>query len=159
MTAPAAPVRRPAPRHAAPVHGTQIMVVHIAGDAYAADVRGHEVRVDQPLDLGGTDTAPSPSELFVVSLASCVTFYGGRFLERHGLSRTGFGVRADYRMADGPPARIASINLRVIVPAGLPVGLVAPLRAVVTHCTVHNTLRDPPVVDIEIDGEPVLGPD
>ena len=56
-------------------------------------------------------------------------------------------------------ARIGSIHLRVIVPAGLPVGLVRPLRSVVSHCNVHNTLREPPTVDIQIDGQPVLVPD
>jgi hypothetical protein len=39
---------------------------------------------------------------------------------------------------------VASISLRVIVPAGLPAGLMKPLHAVVSHCTVHNTLREPP---------------
>jgi hypothetical protein len=33
-------------------------------------------------------------------------------------------------------------------------GLVKPLHAVVSHCTVHNTLREPPTVDIKIDIEP-----
>jgi hypothetical protein len=47
----------------------------------------------------------------------------------------------------------------VIVPAGLPVALVRPLRSVVSHCTVHNTLREPPTVEIQIDGQPVLVPD
>jgi putative redox protein len=111
------------------------------------------VWVDQPLAAGGTDAAPTPSELFVASLATCAAYYAGQCLERHGLSRTGFAVHAKYRMADRPPARIASIHLRVIVPAGLPVGLVRPLRAVVSHCTVHNTLREPPTVDIQIDGQ------
>ena len=45
------------------------------------------------------------------------------------------------------------------VPAGLPVELVKRLHAVVSHCTVHNTLREPPTVDIKIDAEPVLVPD
>ena len=47
----------------------------------------------------------------------------------------------------------------MIVPAGLPVGLVKRLHAVVSHCTVHNTLREPPTIDIKIDAEPVLVPD
>jgi hypothetical protein len=69
-------------------------------------------------------------ELFVVSLATCVAYFAGQYLERHGVDRAGLAV--------------ASISLRVIVLAVLPAGLMKPLHAVVSHCTVHNTLREPP---------------
>jgi putative redox protein len=159
MTSPAAPAQRPLESRPNDGSAPTILVEHIAGTEYVATVRGHKVQVDQPLAGGGTDEAASPVELFVVSLATCVAYFAGQYLERHGLSRAGLAVHADYRKSDRPPARVASINLRVIVPAGLPVGLVKPLRAVVSHCTVHNTLREPPTVDIKIDGEPVLPPD
>ena len=113
-------------------------------------MRGHQVRVDQPLAAGGTDEAPTPVELLVVSLATCVAYFAGQYLERHGVSRAGLAVHAEYRKTARPPARVASIHLRVIVPAGLPIGFAKPLHAVVSHCTVHNTLREPPTVDITI---------
>jgi putative redox protein len=72
------------------------VVEHNTVTRYVATVRGHEVRVDQPLAAGGTDEAPTPVELFVVSLATCVAYYAGRYLERHGLSRAGLAVRAEY---------------------------------------------------------------
>lgn len=153
MTGPARPAGRP--RASRPEGGSAntVLVKHSAGMRYVATVRGHEVRVDQPLADGGTDKAPSPVELFVVSLATCVAYFAGQYLKRHEVSRAGFAVYAEYRKT-GRPARVASINLRVIVPAGLPVGLVKPLHAVVSHCTVHNTLQEPPTVDIKIDSEP-----
>jgi putative redox protein len=33
--------------------------------------RTFEIRVDEPLDAGGDDTGPQPTELFLASLASC----------------------------------------------------------------------------------------
>lgn len=39
---------------------TTVVVNHSAGTQYVATVRRHEVRVDQALDSGGTDEAPSP---------------------------------------------------------------------------------------------------
>jgi putative redox protein len=159
MTSPLAPVRQPLQSHPEGGSANTVVVEHNTVTKYVATVRGHEVRVDQPLAAGGTDEAPTPVELFVVSLATCVAYYAGRYLDRHGLSRAGLAVHAEYRKADPPPARIASIHLRVIVPAGLPTGMVKPLHAVVSHCTVHNTLREPPTVDIQIDGQPVVVPD
>ena len=162
MTSPAAPVGRPLESRPEEGSATTVVVEHTTGTKYVATVRGHEVRVDQPLAGGGTDEAPTPVELFVVSLATCVAYFAGQYLERHGVSRAGLAVHAEYRKTDRPPARVASINLRLIVPAGLPVGLGKRLHAVVSHCTVHNTLREPPTVDIKIDvgglDRPITGP-
>ena len=122
----------------------------VAGEVYEVTVRGHRLVVDQPADVGGQDSAPTPTELFVASLASCVAFYAGRFLTRHGYSRDGLAVSAEYEMASDRPARVSSISLRVRVPAGLPPQRRAALRAVVSHCTVHNSLASPPSVTIDL---------
>jgi putative redox protein len=122
----------------------------IAGEAYEVTVRGHRLAVDQPADAGGQDSAPTPTELFVASLASCVAFYAGRFLTRHGYSRDGLAVSAGYEMASDRPARVSSVRLMVRVPAGLPPQRWAALRAVVSHCTVHNSLTSPPSVSIDL---------
>jgi len=122
----------------------------VAGEAYEVTVRGHRLVVDQPADAGGQDSAPTPTELFVASLASCVAFYAGRFLTRHGYSRDGLAVSAGYEMASDRPARVSSVRLAVRVPADLPPERWAALRAVASHCTVHNSLASPPSVTIDL---------
>ena len=67
------------------------------GESYEVSVRGHGFTVDQPVTAGGMDTAPTPTELFVASLATCVAFYAGRYLTRHGYSRDGLGVSVDFQ--------------------------------------------------------------
>jgi uncharacterized OsmC-like protein len=130
--------------------GSQLDVRFVAGESYEVGVRGHRVLVDQPSGLGGGDTAPTPTELFVASLATCVAFYAGRYLTRHGYSREGLAVSAAFAMAADRPARVRTIRLTVHVPAGLPEGRRAALRAVASHCTVHNSLTDPPAVTIDL---------
>lgn len=120
------------------------------GEAYEIAVRGHRVAVDQPAEAGGQDTAPSPTELFVASLASCVAFYAGRYLTRHGQDRTGLTVSASYKLAADHPARVRSIRICVKVPTDLPEARWPALAAVLRRCTVHNTLRNPPEVDIQL---------
>ncbi|AYV33005.1 MULTISPECIES: OsmC family protein [Streptomyces] len=126
-------------------------VTHVEGDVYAIDVRGHQLRVDQPLDAGGTDTAPTPTELCAASLATCVAFYAGRYLLRHGLPRTGLSVRTEFAMAADPPARVAAVHVVVTPPPELPEERRAGLLAVASHCTVHNTLRQPPETTVELE--------
>lgn len=122
----------------------------VAWEAYEVTVRGHRLVVDQPADAGGQDSAPTPTELFVASLATCVAFYAGRYLTRHGYSRDGLAVSVGYDMASDRPARVSGVRLAVRVPAGLPPGRWAALRAVVSHCTVHNSLASPPSVTIDL---------
>jgi putative redox protein len=122
----------------------------VAGEAYEVTVRGHRLMVDQPADAGGQDSAPTPTELFVASLATCVAFYAGRFLTRHGYSRDGLAMSVGYEMASDRPARVGDIRLTLRVPAGLPPERWAALRAVVSHCTVHNSLASPPSVTIDL---------
>ena len=128
----------------------QVDVRFVAGESYEVAVRGHRVLVDQPADAGGQDVAPTPTELFVGSLAACVAFYAGRYLTRHGYSRDGLAVSADFDMATDRPARVSVIRLAVRVPTDLPADRRPALRAVVLHCTVHNSLIAPPSVDIDL---------
>jgi uncharacterized OsmC-like protein len=134
-----------------PATGTQGMdVTFHAGESYEVTVRGHEFTVDQPATSGGTDSAPTPTELFVASLATCVAFYAGRYLSRHGYSRDGLGVSVSFRMADDKPARVTDIQLTVRVPADLPAQRWPALRAIASHCTVHNSLVIPPAIDLDL---------
>ncbi|MET8762949.1 OsmC family protein [Lentzea sp. NPDC004782] len=129
----------------------RLTVRHVRDDEYAIRLRAHELHTDQP----ESDRAPSPIELFVASLATCVAHYCGTYLRRHELPEDGHAVHAEYEMAADRPARVAAIRVRVHVDASLTPQQKAALQAVVNHCTVHNTLRQPPVVEIRVDsGDP-----
>jgi putative redox protein len=127
-----------------------IEVRHDDGDRFTVSVRGHELTVDQPELDGGTDAGPTPTELFVASLAACVGFYAGRFLRRHGIGAAGLEVGCTWSMAEDRPARVGAIDLTVRPPDGFPEDQRARLLAVVEHCTVHNSLMQVPDIRIGI---------
>ncbi len=124
-----------------------LVVHHLDGDRFAIDVRGHTLLVDQPAELGGSDTAPTPTELFVGGLASCVAFYARRYLARHQIDAAGLTVSASYEIG-GRPNKVQRMVITVTPPADLPAGRRDAFLAVASHCTVHNTLTEP--ADIEI---------
>src|SRR5487761_1485755 len=131
-TAPAATAERESQVQADPAG--RVTVRHAGGDAYAITVRGHAVLVDQPEADGGQDAAATPPELLVASLASCVAFYAGRYLLRHGLDRSGLAVTAEFTMASSRPARVGDVRLRISVPGGIPPQRRDALLAVASHC-------------------------
>jgi uncharacterized OsmC-like protein len=127
----------------------QVEVSYLGGESYAVATRGHTLLTDQPATAGGADTAMTPTELLIASLSSCVAFYAGRYLTRHGLNRSGLHVTATFTTATTRPARVGEVRLTIRVP-GIPPSRQAALLAVASHCTVHNTLRQPPDIAIEI---------
>jgi uncharacterized OsmC-like protein len=127
----------------------RVRVDYEAGDRFRIAVRQHTISVDQPASDGGEDTAPTPTELFIASLASCVAFYARRFAARHDIPTDGLAVTAEFSMASHP-ARVGEITLQLHVPAELSPEQQAALVAVTSHCTVHSTLMQPPEVRIEL---------
>lgn len=146
-SSPVTPVVRATTPGAEPI---TMRVDHDSGDRFAIQIRGHSVVVDQPLEMGGEDVGPTPTELFVASLASCVGFYARRYLARHDLDATGLAVEVTYTMAT-KPSRVGDVTLRLVVPAGVPLQRQAALMAMAGHCTVHNTLTVTPEVTISLD--------
>ena len=131
-----------------------LVVHHLDGDRFSIDVRGHTLLVDQPTDAGGSDTAPTPTELFMAGLASCVAFYARRYLARHHLDAAGLTVSASYGIG-GRPTRVHGIRIVVTPPVGLPADRRDAFLAVASHCTVHNTLTEPADVEIGLAADVV----
>ena len=124
-----------------------IEIRHLTGDRFAVGIRGHELIVDQP---SGSDpgAGPTPTELFVAGLGTCVGFYVERYLRRHHLPLEGLAVSVEYEIGERP-ARVTTVGIRLALPAGVPSERLPGLMAVASHCTVHNSLEDPPEVTIK----------
>jgi len=118
-------------------------------DRFDIDVRDHTITVDQPVDVGGADVGPTPTELFVASLASCVAFYARRYLRRHRLDPAGLEVTTSYRMG-AKPARVAAVDMEIHLSREIPSERRAGLLAQARHCTVHNSIAHTPDIAITL---------
>ena len=128
---------------------TTVRVVHVEGDRFELAVRHHRLHTDQAIEDGGGDTAPTPVELFISSLAACAAVYARGYLVRHDLPTDGLCVEADFSMASRP-TRVGTISIRIEVPIGVPADKWGAMLAVARHCTIHNTLEVPPTVTIDL---------
>lgn len=125
-----------------------MVVTHVGEDRLRIKVRGHELFSDQPVEDGGEDSAPTPTEIFVAGLAACTAYYAERFLRRHDLATERLSVTCDYRWAENPH-RVGEIDLAVEAP-GLTDAKRAAFIRVIEHCTVHNTLQHPPALRLSV---------
>lgn len=130
-----------------------MVVTFERGKVFKAHIRGHEVAVDQPLDNHGEDTAPTPTELLVAALGTCVGLYANSFLKRHDVDTTGVSLDVSWEKATDPD-RIGAFSIKLHVPAGVPEKLRAPLLRVAKSCYVHNTLHHAPSVEVDLVDAP-----
>lgn len=123
--------------------GAQITVHHLGADSFAIDIRGHKVVVDQPTDSAHQEAGPTPTELFVAALASCAAHYARRVLIREDPDAT-VTVICRHRMSSAAPWRVELVELDVTLPPGLSTQRRASVERAMEHCTVHESLRQPP---------------
>jgi len=134
----------------APKQRDPMVITHVAGVQFAAQVRSHRILVDQPERGGGADAAPSPIEFLGVSLGTCVALYVQQFCQSRGLSYDGMRVELQQRGAQNPN-RIGEFAVKVVLPAGLPEEHVAMLERAARSCPAHNTLTHGAEVAMEFE--------
>ena len=85
----------------------------VLGERYetAMTARTHAFTADEPADLGGSDSAPTPLELLMGSLASCTAITLRMYAERKGWTLEGVEVHVDYT-ARPTPSMVKHITLR-----------------------------------------------
>jgi putative redox protein len=107
-----------------------------------ATIRGFTICTDQPIDNGGDNSAPSPFEYFLASLATCAGIYIKGFCTKRDINTENIKVllTADER-ADGTPEKIKTV---IQVPEGFPERYLNSLISVAELCLVKKTFISPP---------------
>ena len=102
------------------------------------DVREHHVSIDEPLDQGGDDSAPSPQEMLAASLASCTAVTMEMYAERKGWDLGYVEVECSYTPAErGCPTRF---DLVLRLPEDATEEQVDRLKVIAAKCPIHRTL-------------------
>lgn len=119
------------------------------GLVVSATAKGHTVRTDQPVSAGGTDTALSPFDLFLASLATCGGLYALRFCQEREIPTDGLGLTLE-TIRDPEGKRIATIRMELQTPPGFPEKYRQAIVRAVDHCAVKRHIVEPPSFEIEI---------
>lgn len=126
-----------------------VTVTWDGGVRFTADIRGHKVSVDQPLQGGGQDSAPMPLELVPASLGTCVALFVQQFLVTRGIDATGMTVEVAAQGAQNPH-RIGRFEVSVSVPGGVPDKYRDAVKRAAEGCTVHHTLSHLPQIEVTL---------
>lgn len=108
---------------------------------------GFDVVTDQPKDEGGGDSAPSPFELFLASLATCAGFFVQSFCQTRGIPTDGISL-LQRSERDEMTHLVSKIHIEVRLPASFPEKYRASVVAAANQCTVKRHLQNPPEMDV-----------
>jgi putative redox protein len=127
------------------------------GDGYKTTikVRDFTFHTDEPADAGGTDEAPTPMELLVSSLGSCVAvtckLYANRKkwpLEGVDIDVTHERVKAvDYPAYEGSADFVNDFQLKIVFKGPLTEEQLARLHEIAGKCPVHRVLISPNFIE------------
>lgn len=132
-----------------PAHESPVVVRGTGDFAQDIEIGGHRLGADEPVSLGGTGTGPTPYQLLLAALGSCMSMTVSLYAKRKGWPLEGVEVRlrhdkihardcADCETREGKIDRIEK-ELRLEGP--LDDEQRARLREIAERCPVHRTLR------------------
>ena len=116
---------------------------------FESEMGNHKLVIDVPPAMGGRDRGPTPPEVFVASLGSCVAAFVAQYCERNGVNTTDLSVDVAFDKADDP-SRLVNLKVTVNLPHGECKQRKAALQRVAEHCPVHETISTLGGIEIEI---------
>jgi putative redox protein len=130
----------------------RIVARRVEGYAHDVDLDGsHDLRVDEPVHQGGTDTGPRPTELLGASLAGCIAITIEMYAGRKGwdLGAVEVSVEVGY---EGPVPTHFEVGVKL--PGELDEEQRRRLLVVATKCPVHKVLAGEAHVSVTEHMEP-----
>lgn len=107
---------------------------------FETQVGKHTITMDVPPGMGGSDRAPTPPQVFVASLGSCIAAFVANYCENHDIDTTGLTVDVTFEKVDNP-TRLSDIKAVVNLPNANCKQRENAIRKVAEHCPVHETIH------------------
>jgi len=124
----------------------EIPVSLAGGRTIEAVVGNHRVKTDQPEKSGGKGTAPSPSDLFLASIATCAAYYVLDFCLERKIPIGGISVLMRTRINEGSKL-MDRIELEIRIPPEFPEKYEKAVVRAANLCWVKKHLETGPVFE------------
>lgn len=113
-----------------------------------ARVGEHTLHTDQPPDNGGTNTAPSPFELFLASIGTCAGIFVQGFCAKRGIAVEDLRIQQHVDFDERGVLR--SVDLHVQVPPDFPERYRDAIVQVIEQCSVKRAIAAQPTFSVHV---------
>ncbi|HLN20655.1 MAG TPA: OsmC family protein [Bacteroidales bacterium] len=118
------------------------------GKVVSANTRGFKILTDQPLQNGGTETAPSPFDYYLASIGTCAGIYVKSFCDNRHIPTDGIKIiqKTVFNEETDLPVRL---TIEIQLPADFPEKYRASVISVAELCKVKKSIINPPVFEVK----------
>jgi putative redox protein len=128
---------------------TEELVIRLTGNRrIEASVGAHTVRTDQPPEMGGEGSAPTPFELFLASVGTCAGVFVQGFCAKRGIPFEQITIRE--RVAYGADGALASVDLELHLPDTFPEKYRDAVVKVAEQCSVKRAIHAQPAFRVSV---------
>jgi len=113
----------------------------------SAHLREFTIHTDQQEQGGGENTAPSPLELFLVSLGTCAGFYVASFCQSRAIPTDKMSIVQTVFRND-TTHMVEKITLDIILPPDFPEKYKSAIIKAADTCSVKKHLMTPPEIQV-----------
>jgi uncharacterized OsmC-like protein len=113
---------------------------------------GRQVTTDQPVADGGTDTAPTPFDIFLASLATCAGVYVTDFCNHRNIPTDSITLSqsAEFTIDDKGKHVLAAVSLTIHLPGDFPEKYREAVMRVAELCAVKKAILHPPQFSVQL---------
>ena len=124
----------------------EMKVTFPGGKKVNAEWNGFVVPTDQPIANGGEETAPTPFEYFLASLASCAGIYVLSFCQQREIATEGLSLtqQMEFVTDEDGKKRVAKVTIGIDLPQGFPEKYRNAIVKTAELCTVKKAIMNPP---------------
>lgn len=144
--------------HQEPGPRTVVVRGSAAGFAQEIAVGQHRLLADEPLEVGGTDSGPTPYDLLLAALGSCTSMTVAMYARRKGWPLESVTVRMSHAKVHATDCEEAEARVCILDHVHRDVELSGPLSEeqrtrlveIASRCPVHRTLESEIVIDTHL---------
>jgi ribosomal protein S12 methylthiotransferase accessory factor len=124
----------------------EMKVTFPGGKKVNAEWNGFVVLTDQPIANGGEETAPTPFDYFLASLASCAGIYVLSFCQQREIATEGLSLtqQMEFVTDEDGKKRVAKVTIGIDLPQGFPEKYRNAIVKTAELCTVKKAIMNPP---------------
>ncbi|PKN38950.1 MAG: osmotically inducible protein C [Deltaproteobacteria bacterium HGW-Deltaproteobacteria-2] len=113
----------------------------------SAHFRDFTVYTDQPVAVGGENTAPSPLEIFLSTIGTCAGFYVASFCQSRSIPMDNMSIMQTVFRND-TTHMVEKITLDIVLPPDFPEKYKAAVIKAADTCSVKKHLLNPPEIQV-----------
>lgn len=124
----------------------EMKITFPGGEKVNAEINGHVIPSDQPVESGGEGTAPSPFDYYLASLGTCAGIYVLSFCQQRQISTEGLLLtqKIEFSTAADGKKRLSRVAIEIDLPPGFPEKYRNAIIKTAGLCSVKKSIMDPP---------------